>query len=282
MVSFNLLINCALTTQYFLPFASHYTSINISEFCAVIGYSASSDVIWYQQSADRILIRFSELKLLQQSARCHIKPVSQSTVSVMKKKLFKNVEVKASNNNFSRCSECDFLQDCISKYPWDRDEWATLVNDKTKHINYQNACRRLYHGWSSNSVDSPTEFLCIIHDKMDHTKSAIPRMQRSTKATSGLGQIPISVTGMLTHGHGDRVYAHYSTTYWPGDSNFTISSICRVLRALERPPVKDLKELFIVPLQNSFFEALLHGKSRCSTLIPPRTSMHISATSQSC
>ena len=94
-------------------------------------------------------------------------------------------------------------------------------------------------------------------------------MQRSTKATCGLGQIPISVIGMLTHGHGDGAYAHYSTAFWPGDSNFTISSICRVLRALERPSVKDSKELFIAPLQNSFFEALLHGKSRCSASILP-------------
>ena len=144
-----------------------------------------------------------------------------------------------------------------------------LVNDMTKHINYQNAYHRLYHGWSSNSIDSPTEFLCIIHDKMDHTKSAIPRMQLSTKATCGLGQISIFVTGMLTHGHGDVAYAHYSTAFWPADSNFTISSIYRVLRALERPPVNDSKELFIVPLQNSFFEALLHGKSRCLASIPP-------------
>ena len=234
----------------------------------MIVHSSCSDVIWYRQSADRILIRFSQLTLLQQSARCNMKPVSQSTVSVMKKKLFRNVEVKAPSSNFSRCSECDFLQDCISRYPRGCDEWAMLVNDRTKHINYQNTCRRLYHGWSSNSVDSPMEFLCIIHDKMDHTKSAIPRMQRSTKATSGLGQIPISVTGMLTHGHSDGAYAHYSTVFWPGDSNFTISSICRVLRALERPPVKDSKELFIAPPQNSFFEALLHGKSRCSASIP--------------
>ena len=190
-------------------------------------------------------------------------------VSVMKKKLFRHIEVKAQNNNFSRCSECDFLQDCISRYPYGCDEWATLVNDRTKHINYQNACRRLYHGWSSNSVDSPTEFFYIIHDKMDHTKSAILQMQRSIKPTLGLGHIPISVTGMLTHGHGNGAYAHYSTAFWPGDSNFTISSICRILRALERPPVKDSKELFIAPQQNSFFRALLHRKSRCSTSIPP-------------
>ena len=188
----------------------------------------------------------------------------------MKKRVFSHVEVKAPNNNFSRCSKCAFLQDCISRYPRGCDEWATLVNDMTKHINYQNACRRLYHGWSSNSVVSPMEFLCIIHDKMDHTKSAIPRMLRSMKATCGLGQIPISVTGMLTHGHGDGAYAHYSTAFRPGDSNFTISSICRVLRALERLPVKDSKELFIAPPQNSF-EALLHGKSRCSASILPNS-----------
>ena len=33
--------------------------------------------------------------------------------------------------------------------------------------------------------------------------------------------------------------------------------------------MKDSKKLFIVPPHNSFFEALLHGKSRCSTSIPP-------------
>jgi hypothetical protein len=38
-----------------------------------------------------------------------------------------------------------------------------------------------------NFVESPSQFLYIIHDKMDHTKTAIPRMQRITKATSGLG-----------------------------------------------------------------------------------------------
>ena len=212
------------------------------------GYSASSEVIWYWWSTDWILIRFFQLSFLQQSSRCNVNPVLQSTVSVMKKiQLFKHVEVKAPNNNFSKCSKCDFIQDCISKYPRGCNERATLVNDKTKHINYQNACRRVYHGWSSNSVDSPMEFLCIIQDKMDHTKPVIPQMQRFTKTTSGLGQISISVTGMLTHGHGDGAYAHYSTIFWPRDSNFIISSICQVLRALERPPVKDSKELFIVP-----------------------------------
>jgi hypothetical protein len=103
---------------------------------------------------------------------------------------------------------------------------------------------------------------------MDHTKTAIPRLQKITKATSRLGQIPISPTGMLTHRHGDGAYAHYSTALWPSDSNFTISSLCHVLRALERPLVKQSRELFRAPSQNSFFDALLHGKSRCFSSIP--------------
>ena len=143
----------------------------------LIGYSSSRTIISYRRFADSILIQPAQQLVLQQSARCNVKPVSQSTVSVMKKKLFRHVEVKAPNNNFSKCSECDFLQDCISRYPRGCDEWATLMNDRTKHINYQNACCRLYHGWSSNSIDSPIEFLCIIHDKMDHTKFAIPQIQ---------------------------------------------------------------------------------------------------------
>jgi hypothetical protein len=117
-------------------------------------------------------------------------------------------------------------------------------------------------------MDSPTEFLYIIHDKMDHTKSAIPRMQRSTEATAGLGQILISVTGMLTHGHGDGAYAHYAIAFWPWDSNFTISSLCCVLWTLERPSVRESKELFSTPPQNLFFEALLHRKSRCMSSNP--------------
>ena len=74
---------------------------------------------------------------------------------------------------------------------------------------------------------------------------------------------------MLTHGHGNGAYAHYSTTFWHGDSNFTISSICQVLRALEQPPIKDLKELFIAPPQNSFFNAFFHRKCKCSASILP-------------
>jgi len=44
-----------------------------------------------------------------------------------------------------------------------------------------------------------------------------------------------------------------------------------MLRALEMPLVCESKVLFSTPLQNSFCEALLHGKSRCSSSIPMAT-----------
>jgi hypothetical protein len=119
----------------------------------------------------------------QANARMDLQAVSQSTVSQIRSRSFRNVQVKPAGSNFSRCTECDFLRCCISKYPKDCPEWQALVDDRTRHITYQNACRRIYRGWSTQSVESLSQFLCIIHDKMDHTKTAIPRMQRITKAT---------------------------------------------------------------------------------------------------
>jgi hypothetical protein len=60
---------------------------------------------------------------------------------------------------------------------------------------------------------------------MDTTKTAIPRTCITTKYTTGLGQLPTNVTNMVTHGYGDGAYVHYSTNYWPRDSNYTISLI---------------------------------------------------------
>jgi hypothetical protein len=100
----------------------------------------------------------------------------QSTVNQIRRRSFRNVQVKPAGNNFSRCTECDFLRCCISKYPKDFPEWQALVDDRTRHINYQNACRSIYRGWSTQSVESPSQFLCIIHNKLDHTKTTIPRM----------------------------------------------------------------------------------------------------------
>jgi hypothetical protein len=40
----------------------------------------------------------------------------------------------------------------------------------------------------------------------------------------------MSVTRMVAYGHSDGAYAHYAPSCWPGDSNFTISSLARLFR----------------------------------------------------
>ena len=110
--------------------------------------------------------------------------------------------------------------------------------------------------------------MCIIHDKMDTTKIALLRMRVTTKATQGLGQLPMNVIGMVSHGQGDGAYAHYSPHCWPGESNATISSLARLFHRLEGPSILKSGALLQYPPQNSLFEALLRGKSRCLDLLP--------------
>ena len=103
---------------------------------------------------------------------------------------------------------------------------------------------------------------------MDTAKTAFPWMRVTTKATQGLGQLFINVTGMVSHGHGDGAYTHYSPHCWPGDSNATISSLARLFCRLEGPSVWESGILLQYPPQNSLFVALLREKSRCLDLSP--------------
>ena len=106
---------------------------------------------------------------------------------------------------------------------------------------------------------------------MDTAKTTIPCMQVSTKLTSPQGQFPMNVSDMVTHGYGDGAYAYYSTDLWPGDSIYTISSLARLLRRLKGPPIRESSRLFPHEPANSFFQAMLRGKSKCIDLLPPVT-----------
>ena len=110
--------------------------------------------------------------------------------------------------------------------------------------------------------------MCIIHDKMDTVKTAIPCMRVTTKLTASLDQFPINVTGMVTHGHGDGAYAHYLIDLWPRDLNFTISSLARLMQWLKKQFVRLSGDLFLHPSSNLFSEIFMWGKSRCMNILP--------------
>jgi hypothetical protein len=83
---------------------------------------------------------------------------------------------------------------------------------------------------------------------MDHVKTMFPRLQVCNKMIFGLGQLPITLTRMITHGHGDERYAQCSNELWPNNSNFTIRSLLQLLWTLEAALVSQLKLLFEHPL----------------------------------
>ena len=94
--------------------------------------------------------------------------------------------------------------------------------------------RNFYYAWRTYSELYPSKYLCIIHDKMDQKKTCIPRVSPIPKSLNQVMPLPMSLTGMLTHGHGQNAYGHFALGFWPSDPNFTIGSLSKCFRNLER------------------------------------------------
>ena len=82
-------------------------------------------------------------------------------------------------------------------------------------------------------------------------------------------KFPISVTGMIAHGHGDVHYTHYGLYIFPSDSNHIVGSISKLLRDLELPPKHSSCELFLGSRIASLFTALLDGAEMCTSSLDP-------------
>ncbi len=101
---------------------------------------------------------------------------------------------------------CESLKDLISKLERNKNDMKEYELKLKKHILHQEACKSLYHIWRSEFVQSKDEFMCVIHDKMDRAKVVLLRFQVMNKMNSRLGQLPITLTSMTVHGHGDEKY----------------------------------------------------------------------------
>jgi hypothetical protein len=82
-------------------------------------------------------------------------------------------------------------------------------------------------------------------------------------------KLPVAVTGMIEHGHGDVRYAYYGLDIYPSESNHTVGSIAKLLRDLESPPVYSTRQLFAGGGSSPLFQALLTGVDMCEASLPP-------------
>ena len=174
-----------------------------------------------------------------------LKEVSTSSLSKIRSSKFSEFEVKKLGDNFARCATCDTLQalkraslaGSITNLKWSRK--------LDRHLAIARAHRDYYYINRYQSHNFLHECLTVMHDKMDHAKTASPVFSHKSKDLDGLVKLPLSVTGMIAHGHGDVRYAHYGLDLFPHDSNYTIGSMAKMLRDLELPPKSSSRELFV-------------------------------------
>ena len=217
-------------------------------------------------------LRWSDqLKTINESnASLNLPPISSSALSNIRHDSFPEYAAKARGDSFARCDLCDKYNQlrsaCVGEEA--KSKWEEL---KKIHNKGQLAHRTLYYGHREESIRMPDKVLCIIHDKMDHSKTASPHFSHKTKVTESFMKMPIAVTGMIAHGHGDVRYAHYGLDIYPTDSNHTIGSIARLLRDLEGVPRNSSCTLFsIEDNQSALTKALLNGVVTClDSLLPP-------------
>jgi hypothetical protein len=207
-----------------------------------------------------------------------LKNVSISHLSKIRKMNFPEYDTKKPGDNFARCSTCDRLHS-LRRTAIASSEGAMMWERKlTCHINSAMAHWELYSTNRYRSRFFLGECVTIIHDKMDHAKTALPVFSHKTKQLDRLMKLPVAVTGMLAHGHGDVRYAHYGLDIFAHDANYTVGSFAKLLHDLERPPKSSSRYLFDGSRSSPLFEAVLSGVEMCEGALPPLIGTPCAAT----
>ena len=187
--------------------------------------------------------------------------------------------MKKPEDNFARCGTCDKYKE-LKKGAIAGSEQALKWSRKLdKHLAIARAHREYYYAKRYHSLTYLHECLTVMHDKMDHAKTASPVFSHKSKELDSLVKLPISVAGMIAHGHGDVRYAHYGLDIFPHDSNYTIGSMAKLLRDLEGPSKSSSGELFVGSGSSALFRGILKGAEMCeaSLALHPETLVQATA-----
>ena len=113
---------------------------------------------------------------------------------------------------------------------------------------------------------------------MDHAKTASLVFSHKSKELDSLVKLPVFVTGMIAHRHGDVRDAHYGLDIFPHDSNYTIGSMAKLLHDLEKPPKSSSHELIVGSSSTFLFHSILKGVEMCKASLPPQPETIVQAT----
>ena len=104
---------------------------------------------------------------------------------------------------------------------------------------------------------------------MDHSKITSPHFFYKNKSTKAFMKLPVLVTGIIAHGHGDIQYAHYDLDLYPTNSNHFVGSLVKVLRDLDDVLKFGSRQKFLDTHASLLFDALLEGGGVWSSSLPP-------------
>jgi len=123
-----------------------------------------------------------------------------------------------------------------------------------RHNKHQESQKQFYYNWKIKSIQSKEEFLCFIHNKMDHLKTTLPKFQKKNKLDVGFSQLMITFTKMIINVHRDEVFVQYSKELWPNefDINFTIGFLLCLFKALEKELICESQKLLIMSYKMNY------------------------------
>ena len=214
-------------------------------------------------------------KINEANAAFGLEKVSSSSLSKIRASRFTEYDVKRPRDNFARCGTCDkyreLKKDAIGGSLL-AQKWSRKLD---KHLGIARAHREYYYALRYHSQTYSEECVTIMHDKMDHAKTVSLVFSHKNKELDGLTKLPVSVTGMIAHGHGNVRYAHYGLDVFPHDLNYTVGTMAKLLRDLEDPPKLSLRELFVGAGSTALFRSIMEGAEMCSASLgrPPKRAM---------
>ena len=218
-------------------------------------------------------------KLNKANAAFGLREVSSSTLSKIRGSRFLEYDVKRPGGNFARCRTCDKYKE-LGKGAIGGSEQALKWSRKLdKHLAIARAYRNYYYAMRYHSVTYLNECLTVMHDKMNHAKTASSVFSHKSKELNSLVKLLVSVTSIIVQGHGDVCYAHYGLDLFPHDSNYTIGLMAKLLCDLEEPPKSSSCQLFVGSGSTALFCGILKGAEMCEESLGPQPETLVQETS---
>ncbi|XP_071181315.1 uncharacterized protein [Mytilus edulis] len=170
----------------------------------------------------------------------------------MWKKYLPNLKVKKTNS-FSKCTVCTSLERQIETThdPVMREK---LRAERREHNSRQMLERKYYYTKKNAAKTSPSQYLSLIIDGMDQSKTNLPHfVGRMAKAVNKVDQLTTHVTGVLAHGQ-NKFFTFLDWNQYAHDSNLTMNILMLILHQISKLMGNKLPPILYLQADNCWRE----------------------------